>query len=648
MGSERDAAPAPAPGSGARAAAREALGTLAWIGAAAAVIALAYLSLYIVRRYAYPVGYDTPRYLYRTNLAAAQGVGPFGLDTSTDATRVGNPVLSALTAATLGVPALHLAFVWPAVVAVVTGLAAGVFAVSGLEEPRWSFPLYAVAVGVSVNVASVAGSLLDNLFVSPLLMAGAATALLAAEGEAWLAGPVLLVAGAAIMEWYFAALLVGILALVAVAFLPGSVRSHRAGTPLVRTPSGRLGVLAAGSAVGGAVALVLAPGSPSGVPREGNLFESQLRALVPRFRFWITGPVMAAGIVALAGGGPRTSRRRRGLLFAVVWAGTGAVAVAATIVFRHVPANRVLDAALVMPILGTAALLGLVRVLRARAGPVGLAVGAVVAVVAVASWGLAGRGLWLTNRPLMGATAYAQAAAAGRYLQEVEPTAPAVIVVSSTAASEGKTLVVASRTIRSALPGAVVPRVYLAFGDPEAVAAGAVPTPGGTRFDTPLSGVFGDTNVLPGPAPAIIALAAYDPALDAFRAAHPDRVVAPGVVVVPGGLVLPGSPGSSISAVPPPAPPSALRLVAWTAGVLGLLWLVGLGWSVGLTGGAGSIAALGLAPAFGMAALALVGLAGSLVSVALSGGQGAVLVASAAAVGWVPTAARRIAWRLRR
>src|SRR5205823_4138441 len=163
-----------------------------------------------------------------------------------------------------------------------------------------------------------------------------------------------------------------------------------------------------------------------------------------------------------------------------------------------------------------------------------------------------------------------QAAAAGRYLQEVEPTAPAVIVVSSTAASEGKTLVVASRTIRSALPGAVVPRVYLAFGDPEAVAAGAVPTPGGTRFDTPLSGV------------------------------------------------------------------------------LGLLWLVGLGWSVALTGGAGSIAALGLAPAFGMAALALVGLAGSLVSVALSGGQGAVLVASAAAVGWVPPAARRIAWRLRR
>src|SRR5438876_1129440 len=110
MGSERDAAPAPVPGSGARAAGREALGTLAWIGAAAAVIALAYLSLYIVRRYAYPV---------------------------------------------------------------------------------------------------------------------------------------LLVAGAAIMEWYFAALLVGILALVAGAFLPGSVRSHRAGTPLVRTPSGRLGVIAA-------------------------------------------------------------------------------------------------------------------------------------------------------------------------------------------------------------------------------------------------------------------------------------------------------------------------------------------------------------------------------------------------------------------
>src|SRR5438034_11736073 len=126
MGSERDAAPAPVPGSGARAAARDALGTLAWIGAAAAVIALAYLSLYIVRRYAYPVGYDTPRYLYRANLAAAEGLRPFGLDASTDATRVGNPTLSALAAAALGLSALHLAFVWPAVVGVAAGSAAGV------------------------------------------------------------------------------------------------------------------------------------------------------------------------------------------------------------------------------------------------------------------------------------------------------------------------------------------------------------------------------------------------------------------------------------------------------------------------------------------------------------------------------------------
>ena len=47
-----------------------------------------------------------------------------------------------------------LLFVLPAVAAIAIGGAAGAFAVEVLDEPRWSFPLYAILVGASLAVVA--------------------------------------------------------------------------------------------------------------------------------------------------------------------------------------------------------------------------------------------------------------------------------------------------------------------------------------------------------------------------------------------------------------------------------------------------------------------------------------------------------------
>ena len=43
--------------------------------AAALVLGIFYLGIYVVRHYSLPIGWDTPRYLFHANFAAARGLG---------------------------------------------------------------------------------------------------------------------------------------------------------------------------------------------------------------------------------------------------------------------------------------------------------------------------------------------------------------------------------------------------------------------------------------------------------------------------------------------------------------------------------------------------------------------------------------------
>src|SRR5207244_9604777 len=83
--------------------------------AAAGVVAGLFLSLYTSHHYAFPVGYDTPKYIWRANLVEAQG--PQALANSAqpplhvNADRPGYPLLVALLHAMTGVTQFGLKLV---------------------------------------------------------------------------------------------------------------------------------------------------------------------------------------------------------------------------------------------------------------------------------------------------------------------------------------------------------------------------------------------------------------------------------------------------------------------------------------------------------------------------------------------------------
>src|SRR5205823_3305917 len=92
----------------------------------------------------------------------------------------------------------------------------------------------------------------------------ATCALLAADGRRGVAATGVLLAGAAVVHWLFAALFVAVLAGAAVLFVPESILARRRGTRLLDTPTARMGAGIGAGVLGGAAAVVLAPGSLTG------------------------------------------------------------------------------------------------------------------------------------------------------------------------------------------------------------------------------------------------------------------------------------------------------------------------------------------------------------------------------------------------
>src|SRR5690348_13870562 len=54
---------------------REHLPSMAVVALAAGVVAAFFLSIYAIKQYPMPIGWDTPRYLDQANLVAAHGLG---------------------------------------------------------------------------------------------------------------------------------------------------------------------------------------------------------------------------------------------------------------------------------------------------------------------------------------------------------------------------------------------------------------------------------------------------------------------------------------------------------------------------------------------------------------------------------------------
>jgi hypothetical protein len=619
----------------------------ALIAATLVVLAGAFLHVYSHEHMRVPLGFDTPKYVWRANLVGGEGVealpGSAPPAYKVDPGRVGHPILASLVHAVAGITPFRLSFVMPAVMAIVIGLAAGALAVGPLREPPWAFPVYAIAAGASVNVFLTAVGYADNLIVDGIAVAIAATALAVSGGRASVGAVAALFAGGVLIHSIFVLLLALILACVVAASIPESVVAWRGKrVRLARTPAVRLAVAMALAGVAVVAMVLISVRSPQGspsVPRAVSL--TKLALFAPKYHFAVVGTAAAVGIVALWW--PRDATRRRGMLLALIWALTAAAAVVALVKLdKAVPAHRVVGFALGIPILAAAAVTGVARLMTSRGPPVVRAVGGLAgaALVLAGVWYTVATGYhaWSENPKSIDPGAYEQALTAGRYLQDAHIDRPVIFVTNPQTRDPRLALYENFGLVRAAVPPEAIARTFVYLGDPALLRNGQ-PTrrPNDKAYNKSSRKYFRYLKPYLDADPVVFVLEAQNKNTR-FQGSLPGSwALTPDVTVVEGPRVE--------SARPRPVrlePLSQGTLVGWTAAALALVWVAGIGWSAGLVDG-GWWERVALAPAIGIAALVVVGLAANRLGAGLLGTSGVAIAAATALLGWGAFGVR--AWR---
>jgi hypothetical protein len=622
--------PGPTPGPGAL---FRTWGIALLAAASIVVVAAQFLNLYLGDPVPVPAGFDTPKYIWRANLVAEEGLEALPGSTPSwfkeNADRPGYPVLAGMIRATTGITAFDLSFLLPATAGVIIGLGAGAFALRGLREPSWAFGAYVVGVGASVNVGYTATGLADNLIIDALVMAAATTALMAADAQRTSAATILLFAAATLVHWPFAVVFLALLVALTVALVPESVTvARREG--LLGTPAGLLGATVAGSAAAMVGALALAPALPE-APRAGaGQFIRKLKAVTPLFLFPVLAPLAGLGGVALLS--PRDPARRRGMLLCLIWAGSAAVAVALLSVGVKVAAHRILVFALGIPILAVAALTGAAGWL-ARVSRLLRPVAAILIVAGLIGGGVLMNFAWARRaRTWMPEQQLVQGEQAGQYLQRIGNQGPVIFVFNPYARDPGSSIALSFHVIRAALPANQVAHSFVYLGDPSSLTEGR-PTlrEGNNRFNRYSIRYWADVRPVLAERPVMLFLPAFNRGLPRDRAIGVGESIAPGVVVLRGPI----PEGWSPQPPKPLIPPSAGRLITQLAVVLLVFFLVGLGWSASLLPLPWAVR-VALAPALGVAALTVGGVIASRLVPGGFGGLGVVVAALVSLLGWVP------------
>ena len=401
------------------------------------VIALGtlYLLPYLRGEATDPLGFDTPHYLWRANLVHASGLDalssipvPF---LNPNAERPGFPVLASLIQTASGPSPRMLLFVLPAIAAIAIGGAAGAFAVEVLDEPPWSFPLYAILVGGSLAVVQTASGGLDNLTADSVALAAAAVALIAASGRRGLIAGGILVSAALLIHWIIAALMMMLLALLASFLVPASIDRREAGAPLRDTPSARLvAVLGSGSVI--ALLGLSTNWTELHRPQIGrSRIADKVAARIPSLHLWLTIPLAAAGAACLWWL-RRSTLRRWGCLFLGCWMAVLAVGASAFWILdgRRVPLYRVAEFVLAVPILCAAAVVAAPRLAGDRRW-LGVAIGVVLAVTSVTVSLRLADAAWRDESSIMDPVTSAEVDAAVTYVHTVPVDRPIIFVVSA-------------------------------------------------------------------------------------------------------------------------------------------------------------------------------------------------------------------------
>lgn len=580
-----------------------------WAAMGAGVL-LFFLAVYPIRGYDQPRGYDTPRYLWRTNCVEAGGLDalPTCAPSSQEALpgRPAYPVLSLVLTGLLPVSKVALAAILPAAAAAAIALTAGALASSSLELGSARLSAVAAVVAVSPVVVSLATP--EGYADAMLALAvgsGAVLATTVAVGRdrGWPAASVLL-ATAVLIHWptgaVMAAIPAGLLVLVLIRpAMLGRGNLH----PDRRAVAVRLATMLALSLLLWGLFVGVVGSGPDRFRVSRAVFEQKLRSHVWRSGLPIGLPVAALGMLALV----RGRAGRRTLLVAVLslWLAVLAVGVVAWFIGWDLPVHRFLLLGIPVPLLGAVALLWAADRLGGSSRPPAawLVVAGCAAVV------VGGFALWLRSpAPVMKTYRLDGAAAAGAYLESAVPPGRQVLVLADDLSAE---LDVLKQTFRTAVPADRIAWI---------------------RFRRrPLPDAIGREEV-------VLAVRGFSAGFDQMVQARPDRAAGPGVLVLSGPPPDTTSPPVGV----PRLPTNASQLFLLGAAVLAVLELAGLGWAILALGSAlRPLEVLSVAPTFGVATLVVAGLLADVLGLGV-GSLWAVLAVAVAAMGGGALGLRRV------
>ena len=603
------------------------------IAAVLAAVAIGFVTVLLLLPYGNRedpgLSYDTPYYVWRTRAVTSDGVDVLTtIPTGAVPERPGVPVLGSLLGAVTGTDALTFTVVLRAIAAVAIGLAAGAMAVEALREPRWAFAAFVVGLGASAAVVGTAVGSLDQLLADVLLVAAAAVAPLVAAGRKGTLALGVLFAAAAATHWVFAGLFLLLLAGVALALLPGSLTSHRAGATWTATPSGRLFRAALVAVAAGVVTLAILPALPHRLPPaigdRGNLLR------LDAYELALVLPLAALGFVLTF----RRSdgSRRAALTLLGLWAATVPLAMLVSAVLpTPIKLFRVAPFALGIPALVTLFLVTVAKEAGSRWGRAGAVLGAVV---------LAGGLFWASGSSVSSFDEAAaasiterltQARTAGRYLDGVSRAGRPVIFVT-----EGNPRLL-DRVVRSAVPPDLIADTWVFVGRPsDLAAAGPVDDPSRPR----LTEIAQKWWAAAWPDPSQVF--ARDPLVIRIGpAGRTDGASEEGAFeLAPGVEVVRGPPPAASFGPPAPFRATWTELLVATVLALVVLIVVGGGWTLSMLE-VSRFAAFGLAPAFGIAALILGGTVASRLGLSLARPRGSLIVLAIGGVGWIVFALAR-------
>lgn len=581
-----------------------------WVAAVAVCAAIGlfvlafYLSVYAVRGYDQPLGYDTARYLWRTNCVANGGLSQLRRCAAAPAalpSRPGYPMVTLLLSAITRVPRHQLAAVVPPLAACAIALAGAAMVSWALGPDPKRFAVVGIVIGVSPMLIALANpeAYADTMMACAIGMAGLLAAMVVAEGGRGIVAASALLAAAAVVHSATGVVMAAVIVGVVLSYLPAALVALRSGASVRRTPMVRLSFVLGGAlAVWAAVLAGVVRARPDSYRVLAANLEEKLRSHWPRLGFPVGVPAAAVGAVALVRGRvPAVDNGRRRMLLSVLLAWVGVVTLALVLWFAgwKLPIHRFLLLALAIPILGAIALLWLGdRAGRGRPGR-----GVIVLVAGCVAVAGAGYLLWIHNAPpILRSPRLDAASAATEYIKGLPPGLPVDVVTDA----HGVNPDALAQSFRVVLPANDIAEV---------------------RF--PARAILDD------PSRVVLLVKEYSQDFARQSAASPDRRVGSSILVLSGPM-----PNHQLAAPRGPRLDAGFPTLVGV-GMLSLLLLgaLGLGWGSLAFPTLGWLERVAVAPAVGLTILVVDGLILDLVGARIGGLPGVVMIVATGVLGAV-------------